>query len=418
MKICAIICEYNPLHYGHLNHIEDSKKLSGADAIMCIMAGNFSQRGEPTLVNKYVRARMALDAGADIVVQIPTAYVCSSAEIFATAGVKIANSFDNVTHLSFGCETKNHELLKEVARYLADEPKDYKDTLKKFLDEGNSMAVSREKAIEELIRTDKVEFSEITEVYNILKKPNNILAIEYLKALYRTNSKIEPVFSVRENSDYTSEVVNGKDTSATAIRARLAKKGKASSVKKLIPKTSYKLLKDELDSSGLPDDKLYSNLAMYVIKTKPLKEMAQIYDVSEGLENRFKEKANKIKDLKTLLLEVKSKRYTYTRLKRIVAKLVLNISSNCIEKLYEIDKLPYVKVLGFNSNNQTLLNELNCNTNLIIRNSNIVEKPSKLYKELAEIEDNANAVYNQLLTKSSAIADYTPDLLTKTIVYK
>ena len=418
MKICAIICEYNPLHYGHLKHIEESKKLSGADAVMCIMAGNFSQRGEPALVNKYVRARMALDAGADIVVQIPTAYVCSSAEIFATAGVKIANSFDNVTHLSFGCETKNHELLKEIAKYLADEPKEFKDTIRKYLDEGNSMAVSREKAIEELIKTDKVEFSEITEVYNILRKPNNILAIEYLKALYKTNSKIEPIFSVRENSDYTSEVVNGKDTSATAIRAKLTKKRKASSVKKLIPKTSYNLLKHELEISGLPDDKLYSDLAMYVIKTKPLKEMAQIYDMTEGLENRFKEKANKIKDLTTLLLEVKSKRYTYTRLKRIVAKLVLGINKNCVEKLYEIDKLPFIKVLGFSNNNSKLLNELNCNTNLIIRNSNVVEKPSKLYTELAQIEDNANAVYNQLLTKTSIIADYTPDLLTKTIIYK
>ena len=176
---------------------------------------------------------------------------------------------------------------------------------------------------------------------------------------------------------------------------------------------------DKIIATGTPGYYVKGGkLNFNVIKTKPLREMAQIYDVAEGLENRFKEKANKIKDLKTLLLEVKSKRYTYTRLKRIVAKLVLNISSNCIEKLYEIDKLPYVKVLGFNSNNQTLLNELNCNTNLIIRNSNIVEKPSKLYKELAEIEDNANAVYNQLLTKSSAIADYTPDLLTKTIVYK
>ena len=95
MKICAIICEYNPLHFGHMEHIKISKEKSGADAIMCIMAGNFSQRGEPTLFNKYVRAKMAIEAGADIVVQIPTAYACSSAEIFALAGVKIANSFES-----------------------------------------------------------------------------------------------------------------------------------------------------------------------------------------------------------------------------------------------------------------------------------------------------------------------------------
>ena len=418
MKICAIICEYNPLHYGHLQHIKESKELSGADAIMCIMAGNFVQRGEPALVNKYVRARMALDAGADIVVQLPTAYVCSSAESFALAGVKIANSFDNVTHLSFGCETKNHELLQEVARFFANEPEEYKVALKKYLDEGNSLVVSREKALEELIKNDIVEFSEITEVFNILRKPNNILAIEYLKALYKTDSKIQPIFSVRENSEYLSEVINGKDTSATAIRVKLASKPKASAVKKLIPSTSYKLLKDEMKSSGLPNLRLYSDIAMYMIKTTPSEELAEIYDVSEGLENRFKEKATKIKDLNTLLLEVKSKRYTYTRLKRIVAGLVLGIKKDCVEELYKMKQLPFIKVLGFNNNNQTLLNEINCKTNLIIRNSNIVEKPSKLYKKLAQIEDNANAVYNQLLTETTTIPDYAPDLYTKTIVYK
>src|SRR5574344_1621834 len=147
MKICAIICEYNPLHYGHLYHIQKAKELSGCDAVMCIQAGNFTQRGEPAITNKYVRARMALEAGADIVVQIPTAYCCSSAEIFALAGVKIANSFDDVTNLAFGCETENYDLLKEIAKYFANEPKEYKEKLKKFLDLGDSLPVSRQKAI-------------------------------------------------------------------------------------------------------------------------------------------------------------------------------------------------------------------------------------------------------------------------------
>ena len=230
MKICAIICEYNPLHYGHLYHIQKAKELSGCDAIMCIQAGNFTQRGEPAISNKYVRARMALEAGADIVVQIPTAYCCSSAEIFSLAGVKIANSFKNVTHLAFGCETENYELLKEVAKFFANEPKEYKDKLKKFLDQGDSLPVSRQKAVEEMMKEDKVVFSEITETLNILTKPNNILAIEYLKALYKTKSKIEPIFTTRSNSDYNSADLNGKDSSATAIRTRLISKNKIKSI--------------------------------------------------------------------------------------------------------------------------------------------------------------------------------------------
>ena len=156
MKICAIICEYNPLHYGHLYHIQKAKELSGADGVMCILAGNFTQRAEPAVVNKYIRASMALEAGSDIVVQMPTAYACSSAEVFALAGVKIANAFNNVTHLAFGCETKNYPLLKEIAGYLAKEPEEYQVALKEWMDNGNSLVVSRQKAIEELIKSNKV----------------------------------------------------------------------------------------------------------------------------------------------------------------------------------------------------------------------------------------------------------------------
>ena len=416
MKICAIICEYNPLHYGHLQHIEESKRLSGADAVMCIMAGNFCQRGEPAIANKYIRSKIALEAGADIVVQMPTAYVCSSAEVFALAGVKIANSFENVTHLSFGCETTKFELLKEVAKYLAKEPKEYKERLNKYLNQGNSMAVSREKALEELMREDIVEFSEITEVLNILRKPNNILAIEYLKALYVTNSKIEPLFTVREHSDYLSEEINGKDTSATAIRARLYKTNNVRSIKKLVPKVTYNYLKEEMKVFGLPNMELFGNLCLYALKTRPKSEIKGIYDVSEGLENKFKDSAKNFKNIQELLLDVKSKRYSFTRLKRIVLRLLLNIDKESVGSIYKIDRLPFIKVLAFKSARKDLLSSISANTNLIIRNSNIVKDPDELYLKLAEIEDNANAVYNMLLTKCSKIPKYSPDLYTKTII--
>ena len=168
MNICAIICELNPFHYGHLYIVQRAKELSGADAMMCIQSGHFTQRGEPAVTNKYVRSRMAIEGGFDIVVQIPTAYSCSSAEIFATAGVKIANSFDNVTHLAFGVETANPSLLIEIADFLSNETDEYRATLQKYLDAGNSLPVSRQKAIEEMIKEDKVEFSEISETITYL----------------------------------------------------------------------------------------------------------------------------------------------------------------------------------------------------------------------------------------------------------
>ncbi len=417
MKICAIICEYNPLHYGHLYHIQKAKELSGCDAIMCIQAGNFTQRGEPAISNKYLRARMALEAGADIVVQIPTAYCCSSAEIFALAGVKIANSFENVTHLAFGCETENFELLKEIAKFFSNETKDYKEKLKKFLDNGDSLPVSRQKAIEELIKEDKVEFSEITETLNILTKPNNILAIEYLKALYRTKSKIEPIFTTRSNSDYNSADLNGKDSSATAIRTRLLSKKKIRSIKKLVPHFTYNLMKDDIKTYGLPDLNLYNDLCSYVVKTSSENDIKNIYDVSEGIENRFIASAKKFKDFNELLLDVKTKRYTYTRLKRIVLRLLLKIDKEIISEIYKIDKLPFIKVLAFNADKKELLSNISADTNIIIRNSNVVKKPSAEYKTLADIEDRANAVFNLLLRKNKTIPNYSPDLYTQSIKY-
>lgn len=417
MKICAIICEYNPLHYGHLYHIQKAKELSGCDAIMCIQAGNFTQRGEPAITNKYVRARMALEAGADIVVQIPTAYCCSSAEIFAMAGVKVANSFENVTHLAFGCETENYELLKEISKYFVNEPKEYKEKLKKYLDMGDSLPVSRQKAIEELMKEDKVVFSEITETLNILTKPNNILAIEYLKALAKTKSKIEPVFTTRSNSDYNSADLNGKDSSATAIRTKLLNSQKIRAIKKLVPPFTHKLLKENIDVYGLPDLDLYNDLCSYIVKTSSPNDFKNVYDVSEGIENRFIASAKKFKDFNELLLDVKTKRYTYTRLKRIVLRLLLKIDKDIVSQIYKMEKLPFIKVLAFNAEKKDFLSNISADTNLIIRNSNVVKNPSAEYKTLAEIEDRANAVYNMLLRKSKTIPNFAPDLYTQTIKY-
>ena len=417
MKICAIICEYNPFHFGHWHHINQAKELSGCDAVLCIMSGNFTQRAEPTIADKYVRASMALNGGADIVVQMPTAYACSSAEIYATAGVKIANSFKNVTHLAFGCECENFELLKEIANYLADEPKEFKETLKKYLDEGNSMVLSRQLTIEQLAKEGKANFSNITAVIEALQQPNNILALEYLKALKRTNSSIEPVFVERGCSDYHSEDINGKDTSATAIRSKLLKTEKVSKIKRLIPKFSYNLLRDHLKDFGLPSSELFNDICMFLLKTSSKEKIKNIYDVNEGLENRFVECCKDKKVLNEVLLDVKSKRYTYTRLKRIVLRLVLDIDKSIIEKIYSIDKMPYIKVLGFSSANPDLLSEINADTDLIVRNNNVVKNPSEFYTQLANIEDRANALYNLLLKKSKIVPKYAPDLLTKTIKY-
>ena len=184
-----------------------------------------------------------------------------------------------------------------------------------------------------------------------------------------------------------------------------------------MPKFSYTLLKEHLKDFGLPSVELFNDICMFKLKTTNKDFIKNIYDVSEGLENRFVECSKNKKILNEVLLDVKSKRYTYTRLKRIVLRLVLDIEKSIIEKIYEIDKLPYIKVLGFSSEKPELLSEVNADTDLIVRNSNVVENPSEFYLQLSGIEDRANALYNLLLKKSKIVPKYSPDLLTKTIKF-
>ena len=412
MKICAVICEFNPFHYGHLKCLTEAKEKSGADATMCIIGGNFSQRGEAMIVNKHVRARMAIENGADIVVQIPTAYACASAEIFALAGVKIANSFENITHLAFGVETKKPEILIELANFFLNEPKQFKTAIKKHLNEGNSLVVSRQKALEDMVMTDKAMFSEITEAVNILNKPNNILAIEYLKALISTNSKIKPVFIDRSESNYHSEKLAGKNTSATAIRAKIYRHNSLRRVKKYLPPMSYSIMKEEIKTFGLPNPRVFNDLCMYVAKTKTANEIKEVFDVTEGLENRIVEYSKLTKDLNEFLVDVKTKRYTYSRLKRIMLGLLLNIKAETVTSIYDIEKLPFIKVLAFRGGNKELLKSVEANTNLVIRVNNVEKKRSGLYLDLCNLEDRANQVYNMLLSNQKSIPDYTPDIYT------
>ena len=417
MKICAIICEYNPFHKGHLKHIEEAKRLSGADAIMCIMSGNFTQRGEPTIISKYMRARMAIECGADIVVQMPTAYACSTAEIFALAGVKIANSFDQVTHLAFGCETEHTDILKKIADYLAEEPEEYKKALKIYLDEGNSLPYSIEHTLLDLKAKNALKIKGLEDLKELLEKPNNILALEYLKSLKKIGSKIKPVFVTRKG-DYNSSVLLGDDTSAYAIRTKLYQTRMVKSVKKYIPKNIYPLLKSEINYFDLPNKELFNDLLMYVIKTKTKEEYKKVFDVREGIENRFIEQSKSIKDLNELLLEVKTKRYTYANLKRIILSLLLGIEKTDVESIKTLDVLPFVKVLAYRADRTDLLKSVSANTNIILRVNNVEKNQTGLYKRLVDIEDRANQVYAMLQHKDAIVPNIAPDIYTRTIKVK
>ena len=210
MKTIGIIAEYNPFHTGHEYHILKTKELTGADRVVVIMSGNFVQRGTPAICDKYTRATAAILGGADLVLELPAYYSCGSAEFFAMGAVSILNQLQIIDYLSFGTESDNIESLNQIADILVNEPDEYKSLLMNELNSGNNMAVARSNAL--LTYTGNSLF------HDLVNSPNNILALEYLKALKNFCSPISPVNILREGAGYHDKSFDMKHTSATALR--------------------------------------------------------------------------------------------------------------------------------------------------------------------------------------------------------
>lgn len=345
-KVLGIIAEYNPFHNGHLYHINESKKAVNADYVVAIISGNFVQRGDTSLVDKWSKAEMAIQNGADLVIELPLLYSISSAENFAEGGIKMLNSFNIVDYISFGSELCDVNTLNEFADVLFHEPKEFVSVLNHELSKGFSYPKARENAL-------LMYLNDIRKYANILSSPNNILAIEYLKALKKYKSSIVPVSINRNKVDYNStEIVDGF-ASATAIR-KIAMTNDVWSLRQAMPKSSFDIMYDCLRSG-----KTVSSLAkfekeiIYNLRKMSISEIANLPDVTEGLEYSIKNAANSCNTIDELISIVKSKRYTVTRLKRILVYCLLGITKKDMQDSRKVT--PYVRVLGFNDKGKELL---------------------------------------------------------------
>ena len=345
-KVLGIIAEYNPFHNGHLYHINESKKAVNADCVVAIISGNFVQRGDTSLIDKWSKAEMAIQNGADLVIELPLLYSISSAENFAEGGIKMLNSFKIVDYISFGSELCDVNTLNEFADVLFHEPKEFVSVLNHELSKGFSYPKARENAL-------LMYLNDIRKYANILSSPNNILAIEYLKALKKYRSSIIPVSINRNKVDYNStEIVDGF-ASATAIR-KIALTNDVWSLRQAMPKSSFDIMYECLRSG-----KTVSSLAkfekqiIYNLRRMSISEIANLPDVSEGLEYSIKNAANSCNTIDELIGIIKSKRYTITRLKRILVYCLLGITKKDMQDSRKVT--PYVRVLGFNEKGKELL---------------------------------------------------------------
>lgn len=363
--ILGIVSEYNPFHNGHVRHLEISKQLTKADFTIAVMSGNFVQRGDTALVDKWTRAEMALKAGIDLVIELPVVYALSSAENFADGAVKILNSLGIVDYLSFGSEIGNINSLNEVAKILYNEPKEFSSLISAQIKSGLSYPKAREIAISQYFGTSK-------KYTQILNNPNNILGIEYLKSLKRRKSHIQPLTIKRDYSDYNSNNVKNGVASATAIRTMIKNN---QNVHYVVPYETYELLDEQIKNKKIVKDlSVFEKEIIYTLRKLTLQEIASLPDVSEGLENKIKAAANNCNSLEELINRIKSKRYTQTRIQRILLYALLNITEKDINASKRTT--PYIRVLGFNKHGKKIISAIakaNPKLNIIVSVNKFME---------------------------------------------
>ncbi|MSS43879.1 nucleotidyltransferase [Anaerosalibacter bizertensis] len=364
MKVLGIISEYNPFHYGHLYHLEKSKKITGCNFSIAVMSGSFVQRGEPSFIDKWTKTKIAIDSGIDLVLELPSIFSVQSAELFAYGGVKLLDSLNIVDYISFGSELGELEILKFIAEIFAREPYYFKLMLKKYLDEGNSYSVSRSLALESFLKKDGRNKCNYT---NILKSPNNILAIEYLKALYILNSDIKPFTIKRVGSDYKETLFNNKYSSATSIRNKILK-GDLKEIKNYLPEATYYHINqylNEYDSFNTMEN--YSHILLYLLRTIDKNSLSKIMDIEDGLENRLINYGFKYNNITQIINNTITKRYPKTRIQRILIHLLMGINKDIFLELKNTYP-QYIRVLGMNNKGMNILNKIKQNTNISIIN--------------------------------------------------
>lgn len=332
MKIAGIITEYNPLHNGHLYHINETRRLSKCDVLVCVMSGNFTQRGEPAMIDKFTRTKMALYNKVDLVVELPMVFSVQSANMFAYTSVSILNHLQ-VDEIYFGSESGDIKELESIADLL--ESTEYNDLVKEYLSEGFSFPTASDKSVRKL--TSSTDYD----------SPNNILGIQYIKAARKLQSKMKLKTIKRNETGYYSNIIEGSHIqSATAIR-QMAHENK--DISNYVPTSVFDLL---LDRHLVHLDDFKDQLE-YIINSATKDDLKNIFGITEGLENRII-KCKDFEDVNDLILQIISRRYTNSKIKRILIHMLCNTKDDLIKGF----DIPYIRILGMNLKGKKYLNSV------------------------------------------------------------
>ena len=384
MNMLGIIAEYNPFHTGHKSHLEKAKEISACDGIAAVLSGNFVQRGEPALCDKWRRTKMALLAGADLVIELPLYYATAGAGYFAKGAVTLLERSGLVNSLCFGSEWADIDILKDCAKALASEDAGFKVRLRENLRQGLSYPSARAKAAGAILPD----------------APNNVLGMEYIKALIDIDSEIVP---------YT---VPRSPGSAKALRDNLKNSADAiSQLSRHMPLDAWNILNDALSAGGIADLDNLSSIFHYILRTSTRAKLQEYMDVSEGLENRITRCAEENILISDIISAAKTKRYTYLRLQRAALHIILGIKKLQMAA-YEAGGGPqYIRVLGFNRNRAVLLRRLEENAALpVVINLKNARLPP-LAAEMLEAEVRSTKVYSLAYPRQVYYNEYAMPLV-------
>lgn len=351
MQVNGIIAEYNPFHNGHRYHLTETLSRTGADYTIVVMSGDFVQRGAPALLDKHRRAEMALRCGADLVLELPVLYAASSAEYFASGAVALLDKLGVVTHLSFGSECGDTELLRQIAEILVREPPEYTATLKKLLQQGLSYPLARTKALLQ-------HYPFLDNHREVFSSPNNILGIEYIKALIRRDSAITPAALLRKGSGYHDRQTSGSYCSALAIRQALCSGHTPPALSQLMPEESAGLLLDFLSSRSPVRANDFSGLLHYKLVLEEAEGYQRYLDVSPDLSDRIRNRLPEYVCFEDFCDLLKTKELTYTRISRCLLHILLNLTKEDMTLGQSLDNAAYARVLGFKRSAAPLLSAI------------------------------------------------------------
>ncbi len=357
MKICGLITEYNPFHNGHVHHMEEARRVTGCDYLIVVMSGNYVQRGTPAVIDKYERTRMALNAGADLVLELPVLFCTGSAETFATAAVSLLNQMGCVDCICFGSELGDIEPLRRIAKVLNDEPASFREDLRLYLRSGMNYPTARATALMDYMADEYEDLGEI------LESPNNILGIEYLRALYRFNSAIVPYTIKRWKTEHTSDQPFENVASATTLRHMLYEDDGAERITPYVPTYVAREIALKFGFCTPVRGNDFSQLLQYKLMTEK-DHLTDYLDFSPELKERVINILPEIYTFKEWADALKTRTYTRTRINRALLHLLIGIKELDLKDYIDEDYCMYMRILGFRSEAVALLSEIKANTNL------------------------------------------------------